>query len=408
MWMSSPAAGTPGDNVLRADGEWEQLERYLHPSKGARAARMLQFVEQQQELPSTIFAQVAGSSTGPSTLPNPQHYLASHSLAVNFKELFFSSSDLSSIYKSLGVVLRDSDGPQKIRDCPSDTERAGHSTVRCLARARLKDKLGRALSGLTLNAGASQRSRYIQGILFTPQTFPDIDYTIRGQLDFDPKTLFVSASDWSDAITILNSTHLLTVQDTWAKQLGDLPSACRLNPAVTPREAGKQEFQVTRNFARTCLDALAGRQGFWGKTLATLIPTVQFKKESQFDFIKQGGNLFVEDAFPEPSLNTFSFTFDLRRLVPSTKDRTDALNAMAGIYTRKKAAVATAKDQQIQILKDYIELAMNPSDSTKLKKLETDITPFILECQASLAKGKSCGPLVDQKLADRVQSSLLK
>jgi hypothetical protein len=128
-----------------------------------------------------------------------------------------------------------------------------------------------------------------------------------------------------------------------------------------------------------------------GKTLATLIPTFQFKKESQFDFIKQGGNVFVPAAFPEPSLNTFSFTFDLRRPIPSTKDRTDALNAMAAIYNRKAATNPPPKDPKTEVLKNYIDFAINPGDSARLVKLRTDITPFILQFHASIAKEKSTG-----------------
>lgn len=401
-WMSRSPAVQPGDDVLRVanperipNPDMKRLVDYLHPRTGARAARSLQFVEQQQELPSTIFAQVAGSSTGPTTLLNPQHYLASHALTVKFGDLFFSSSDLAAIYKSVGVLLPDDAPALSIKDCDIAKEK---SMVKCLARARLKDKVSRALTGLTLNAGASQRNRNIQGVLFTSQ-FPDIDYTIRGQLDFDPTALFVTAANWGDAISILNSTHSIGTQQNLlpnerarlAQLLNGLPGDCIFDPIL--QQTGKQAFQMAGNFAQSCLNALAGRQGFLEKTLAVLVPTFQFKKESQFDFIKQSGSVFVPAAFPEPSLNTFSFTFDLRRFVPSTKDRTDALNAIASIYNRKKApADATVKDQQAQVLKDYIQLAISPADATNFKKLENDITPFILQCQTSIAKGKACNP----------------
>ena len=55
------APATPDSDVLRAAPPevWNKLVNYLQPSIRARTARTVQFVEQQQELPRTIFAQVS-------------------------------------------------------------------------------------------------------------------------------------------------------------------------------------------------------------------------------------------------------------------------------------------------------------------------------------------------------------
>jgi hypothetical protein len=53
---------------------------------------------------------------------------------------------------------------------------------------------------------------------------------------------------------------------------------------------------------------------------AVMIPTLQFKVLSQFDFIKQGG-LLTENSNLQRSLKSLTLSWDLRRRVPSITDR---------------------------------------------------------------------------------------
>jgi hypothetical protein len=106
--------------------------------------RTFQIVTQFQELPATIFAQTAGSALPPTTLHNPQGYLANYSLQAKLASLFVSSSDLGTIYKTFGQFLPATSAPQPIPDCPKE-DIAG-----CLARTgKWKYKFARALGSDT-------------------------------------------------------------------------------------------------------------------------------------------------------------------------------------------------------------------------------------------------------------------
>jgi hypothetical protein len=50
------------------------------------------------------------------------------------------------------------------------------------------------------------------------------------------------------------------------------------------------------------------------------MPKFQLKVSSQFDFLKQGG-ILVQNPLLQRSLKSMTFTWDLRRIIPSTADR---------------------------------------------------------------------------------------
>lgn len=77
-------------------------------------------------------------------------------------------------------------------------------------------------------------------------------------------------------------------------------------------------------------DALKKKKPWGTKWFAFLFPKVDFKILSQFDFIKDDG-ILVEPPFRERALNTWTFTWDLTRVIPDTKNRIDAVAAFEAV-----------------------------------------------------------------------------
>jgi hypothetical protein len=95
-------------------------------------------------------------------------------------------------------------------------------------------------------------------------------------------------------------------------------------------------------------------------------------------------------------LNTLSFTFDLRRLVPSIKERTDAFATFIDTFNAAKpkpaggstsAALVPDVDMKYQVVSDYLELVNDPSvlaDDEHFKKLQAEMKIFIVEHQLAV------------------------
>jgi hypothetical protein len=369
------------------------LVQLLRPTIPGRFARMFQVVEKQQQLPGTIVATPAGSSDKPQPVHNPQGYLFSHQLATKPSELFLSSADLLSIYKTYGKFFPDNQKPADDQLDKHLHECSGSDRFQCLARNRKKDLWSRLFSGFTLTFGAAQRNHFQQGTLFNSQTFPDLDYTFTGQLDFDPTSLFVTSTDWTNAAGSLIS---LKRPDLAKIELQKLCQGYKWS-GVSLDGASLKTLTIT-NELLGCIKSLDRRLGTPAHVWAFLIPTVMVKKESQFDFVKNNGGLLIPAPFPQPTLNTFSFTFDLRRLVPSIKERTDAFSAFIDTFNAAKpkptgGSTATTSmpdvDAKYQVVSDYLDLVNDPgilADDEHFRNLQAEMKIFILKHQLAITQ----------------------
>jgi len=248
-----------------------------------RFARGFQYEYKLIEQPGTVLIS-SGKDAGLVTafVRNPENVLQAHTISFKFAELF---PDRLSLFKR---------GSDYLNKYPSQYSANGYSElseVLCKKRPLVTclTKGGswwqRFLMGTSINISFSERAAILQGFFVTDPRFGK-KYQVNGGFSFDPAKLFPNASNWrstfEDLQKIDKAVALLGVSDAY--------------PHGTP---WKVSF------------------------LAALLPKVEFKILSQFDFVKDNGVL-VEAPFPEHALNTWTFTWDLTRIIPDTKNRIDA------------------------------------------------------------------------------------
>jgi hypothetical protein len=132
------------------------------------------------------------------------------------------------------------------------------------------------------------------------------NHLFSGGFDFDPKSLFPSGTDWSNAAKALG-----------VDKPSDSPNFKMLHDAVARRCGGSPLY------SDECIKSVAGlRKG--SAFAAAMVPAVSFKVQTQFDFFKNTGGQFIPAPFPQNHLWTLSFTNDLRKFVSTVGQRGDA------------------------------------------------------------------------------------
>jgi len=224
-------------------------------------------------------------AVGSSIVQNPEHYLNQHSLRFDFAELFTSPSDLDDLVQKIAQDRANSKTRVRLGVC-------GEQVLECLAGGGSMWK--RAVSGLSITAALSERPALQQGIIQPEPSFTG-HYGITGQIDFNPANLFITGANWKKATD--------SAQDI---------------------SIGSEEIEDIK--ARVG----SAKPKIWGALFQTFVPTFQFKRTSQFDFVKYGGTL-IQAPFPESALNSYTFTWDLRKAIAPTATRLAAADAKSKI-----------------------------------------------------------------------------
>ena len=274
------------------------LLEYLHPSPWNRFLRLQQFKAEALEQTKTVFVQTPGQPKPVPTL-NPDHVLWKYSLSFNFSELSLSSADLATIHGAYNKYAGDGKNPvlavSQSQDCKNPAE-----FVRCMRRVRAQDFFWRAVSGFNATLSYGQSPRVQQNIFIAPDTsVAKALHLYSGQIDFDPKSLFPSGTDWDNATKSLDAFVI--------NKKAAIGNPCHVDV--------------------DCLRRLAAPPAKWA-VVSAFVPTFTFKVQTQFDFVKNTGGEFIRSPFPEGHLWSLAFTADLRRAIPSLKARTDALSAL--------------------------------------------------------------------------------
>lgn len=246
----------------------------------ARFARGFQYQYEWIEQPGTLLVDLERrGETITTQIPNPQSFLQKHTFSFKFGELF---NDRLSLFKR-GLQYRNSDAEVQRFLC-------GHKPlITCLTKGG--SWWQRVLMGASLEFSLAQRP-LVQDRLFVPASIVGKDFQPHGGFVLDFAKLFPNASSWKSTFSEVQN----------------------IDKAVALLGAS---------------DVLAERKP-WKQPLAFLLPKVEFKILSQFEFIKHNG-AFVEPRFPERALNTWKFTWDLTRLIPDTKSRLDADSIIADL-----------------------------------------------------------------------------
>lgn len=287
-----------------------------------RLLRTWQYQYQLQEQPSVLVATVNGAT---STIPNPNKWLQQHSITITPVELFPRTTNLYQIvqaaYDDFGATAHPAVGLSSDL-CPHDPA----NTIQCLAGGGAywgHSFWGRMFSGATLTFSVAQRDEVQQGVQ-APNLTTSQAWAWNGQLDFDPASLFVTSTNWKNAVSVFGKGPD-GVKRAIKSSENSLENKCFLQVP-----ADKTLSECEAEFAKPRLDP-STKGGFWTGLAAVAIPKFQLKALSQFDFIKQGG-LLTESPLLQRSLKNISFSWDLRHLVPSTADRV----TIAALYEQAK------------------------------------------------------------------------
>jgi hypothetical protein len=301
-----PAQKSPAPNITA-----------FYPNTEERFVRLLQLQTNLQEQPGSIVIDGQPSR-------NPDHMLSQFSLVGDLSQLFLSSSDLAVIYPAYKSLAPNSDafssGPCQRRDA-NEAER--EDFVNCLRRSRPRDILGRMLSGTTMTLSYGQSPRVQQGVLVEPGTpAASALHLFSGGFNFEPKSLFPTGTDWSNAAKALGLDKASTSPE-WVANLKAFRAALRERCGATSSTSEGPDLL----FSDACLQDVAGLHKT-REVIGALVPEVSFKVQTQFDFFKATGGQFIPAPFPQNHLWTVTFTNDLRNFIPTVGARGDAANAL--------------------------------------------------------------------------------
>lgn len=283
----------------------EQLKE-LEPSIPERLLRSWQYQYQLLEQPAFLVVTSGGATE---TVPNPNKWLQQHSIVVQLSELFPRATSLPALVQTAyDLNYPNSKNPLTLGPgiCPNKTNQ---TLLRCLASGG--SFTGRLFSGAKLTFSVAQRDEVQQGFIL-PNLPISQSWGWNGQLDFDPTSLFVTSTSWKNAVAVRAKSPDGATR-TFAGNTSSDEHDCFVQ-APTANQLVKCEAE----FAKPRLSSY--NSSWLGSLAAVAIPTFQLKALSQFDFIKQGGVL-TESPFLQRSLKSMTFTWDLRRLIPTTTDK---------------------------------------------------------------------------------------
>jgi hypothetical protein len=306
----------------------EVTDRKLQPwvlERKARIARAFQYQFGLQEQPGTVTVQNGSAVT---FVPNPEHYLVRHSLNLQLSEFFLPPSDFGSALKS----FHDNEAGGKTLDLRSLCGKRKQWALECVATSGAWWQ--RALSGVKGTFSLSERTRVVSGIVVPDKPFPQ-GYDKAGEIDFDPTQLFILGSNWKGAAASLAGIRVVS---------GNKDSACFPDLKSGSLDISQPDLELIEKCIREYGGSKRGGIGF----LAAAVPTFKFVRQTQFDFLKNGGAL-LPAPFPEPALNSYSFTWDLRRMIAPTKERvavTDTIKATHPSTSGTKLCVTLSNGQK--------------------------------------------------------------
>jgi hypothetical protein len=303
--------------------------RSLEPPIELRWFRASQIEYQLSEQPAFVVADLSGQSQ---VIANPQKYLSQYTFPFLGSELVPNASNLASIV----AVLYNSDpsngdasntdiSKKKILRLDKRLCKKPSSVLDCLVSG--SNFWERLMAGVSGNASLAQRDEVQQGIELTGLP-TSISYGPGGEIDFDPSSLFITGSNWQSVLTALKGVKL----DVQGKDVYGKEADCFVNNSSSNFTA----YDCVKEFAAPRLNPqYKSRTGML--IAAELIPKFQFKVTDQFDFIKNGGVLVAEPGL-QRSLKNYTFTWDLRHVIPSTSDRVAAFKAFKALQAKQPPA----------------------------------------------------------------------
>jgi hypothetical protein len=337
---ASTPGTTPADNQSGDKDNKPLIDKKefaaLQPTWQGRFGRAFQYQYQIGEQPRTV---LVGTGSTANFIPNPEHYLKQHLLTFQFSELFTTSSDKALLVNRAYQNLKASAKRGQPLLGPDVCGHDQHDIIRCIAKGT--NAFNRVLSGVTLGITLSERPAVQQGVIVS-EAFSN-HYTVAGQVHFDPTSLFITATNYKDALNNLTDADI------------DVGTECFTRKVRSDKnrvgECRKRLFtaKITGNDS--------GSRRFWDAFLQLALPTFDFKRMTQFDFVKNGG-ILIPAPFPESALNNYTFTWDLRHLIAPTKERLAAEDAIGAYKPKTKGsrfciAISGSQENYISVANDF-------------------------------------------------------
>ncbi len=311
------------------------IERYARASP-----TKIEIIQQ----PRTILEQ-----TGTVSLPagNPDTLLVRYSSTTTWADVFPSVADIHDQAKAFidsGLTI-----PATAFICGKElnqVESAKRATqlANCIMRDGKPYRTGRFFEGFKTQFSFGQNPQIEQGISVVGTAAATSNYSVSGEVDFDPKTLFLNGTDWEnsyEAVKAYDPDGKLQLMEEFQR---------RIRHACGPSSDGKIDDRLSLCAKR--LSGLTPRQMLG----AVLIPQFSEVIKNQFDFVKQG-DLLIAAPYPTKNLSDLTFTIDLSRLIPSSKQRQDALKMLTDL---KKDTAAKAKTDKLK--QDAVIVAKGVAD----------------------------------------------
>jgi hypothetical protein len=337
----------------------------LYPNSWWRWSTVPQFKMELVEQPDKVLVQ--GNE-----VTNPQHSLQKWSIVWNFKQAVLLPADLATIYSSYGDHYKNHEGSPPMDAKGAPCLRAGPNALSCLRLADTSGILKRALAGVTATLSRSQNPQFqsTSGGIILPTEGPT-EHLWSGEVDFDPTTLFPNGSDWgSVAKSVKGLTAAISVNpaETGAETTppGATPAAKTAPGKTPPRKTTRADLVGPCTAGIECFTDLL-HHDTWYWLGAGLLPTVSYKVNTNFDFVKAAG--ISPLVANQNHLWDVTFTVDMRRAVETLKTRTDALTYAESLWGEGKQPKVNP-ECKIQGLPHAIvgELYLYPLDSADTKR----------------------------------------
>ena len=278
--------------------------------------------------PGTVFYS-QGTSSAPLEKPNPDKWLYQASVSQAWSSLFLSSGDMAGAVKAFGdSVGAPKDALVAAGPCQTDNK---WETLLCLRQGRRRDRMARTLSAFSGTLTYNRLAQIISSALVTDQNRLN---QFGGEAVFTPSKLFVSADDWSNTEAVAEYYGPTYVKDF------DRQVKQRCGNSINPQQINEPAQNVSVNTPGNlaqCVRSISGSKGIGERFLASILPSVDVKVQTQADLVAKSGVL-VQAAYPTPLLLTVKASVDLSRLLPSAKDRATAYAMLSKLDRAMKSA----------------------------------------------------------------------
>lgn len=316
--------------------------RSLMPNGIDRLLRVSSFKTEWVQTPQYVFGILEGSAPGtPGQLVrNPNYALWSFGGVITPSELYVSIANRISMCTAAEAIW-------------AKTDNLKCNDASFLSGSRLRDGFGRLASAMTITVNTSQIPRFQNGVIVSDATIArGTDYTFTIQGSFDPNLLFRSAAEWKSWGEYYAKHPKLKLEGH------ERPSECPTT-AVQPGSGDTVATRDVNTAIDSCFKRIA-RGTLFQQTITSILPKVDVRAFTAFDFYKTGLNTFLPTPVSGRALYDITGTWDLRKVLPSAETRVQALQAAKALVSKPSDEKQQDGSWKAQVEMLYLDLLEKP------------------------------------------------